>query len=478
MHLKKAYIDGYKNLIGTSIEVPPADIPLAIIGNNGSGKSNIIEALIQIFYCLFQGKPTPFNFKIEYEAHGKEVVAVNTPRDKQCRITVDGKIWDPLFFKKRIQDPEQMPPFPALVFCYYSGTCNREKKLIGYYNRSYLAKLKRQTDDLERLFVFSDVEQAGWCLLGLFAHHHYDLLKMLSLSGIEDIKISLKAPYDYSPETSDPSFWGTEGAIRYFIADLDYWAQRDFKTDSFSLTSKAPERVYYLDVKYLEMVGEALEKRKTNLFSMLQALAAEGMLKDVELKVIHTISGAKFSINDLSEGEKQLLCVIGGLKLSNQDECLVLLDEPDTHLNPAWSWEYESLLQNALKGMRRLSSTVLLATHDPVVISGLKKEQVLIAKYDEEDKKRLVYEQPLRDPRGQGVANVLTSEYFGLPSSLDKNTQELLDERLELAYKAELTEEQRQRLSTINQELGYLGLVISFRDPKDADIEKNKYGKV
>ena len=53
MQLNKVYIDGYKNLIKTSIEIQPADIPLAIIGNNGTGKSNLIEALLHIFIGLY-----------------------------------------------------------------------------------------------------------------------------------------------------------------------------------------------------------------------------------------------------------------------------------------------------------------------------------------------------------------------------------------------------------------------------------------
>jgi predicted ATP-binding protein involved in virulence len=206
---------------------------------------------------------------------------------------------------------------------------------------------------------------------------------------------------------------------------------------------------------------------------MLQVLDAKQMLYEIEFKVIHSISGAIYGVEELSEGEMQLLCVIGGLKLSHQKECLILLDEPDTHLNPAWSWEYDSLLRNALQVEQQTSSTVILATHDPVLISGLIKEQVLIARIVDG---RLSYEQPYRNPRGQGVANILTSEYFGLPSSLDKNTQDLLDERLSLAYKHEpLTDQERERLQIINQKLEELGLSISFRDPRYAQFEREQY---
>ena len=74
------------------------------------------------------------------------------------------------------------------------------------------------------------------------------------------------------------------------------------------------------------------------------------------------------------------------------------------------------------------------------------------------------------------MANVLTSEYFGLPSSLDKNTQDLLDERLTLAFKPQpLTDEERERLKFINQRLDELGLSISFRDPEYADFERERH---
>jgi recombinational DNA repair ATPase RecF len=53
MQLKEISIHGYKNLIHTSIDLQSSAIPLAIIGNNGSGKSNLLEALLQIFIGLY-----------------------------------------------------------------------------------------------------------------------------------------------------------------------------------------------------------------------------------------------------------------------------------------------------------------------------------------------------------------------------------------------------------------------------------------
>lgn len=473
MKLKQIYIDGYKNLIDVSIEVQTSDIPLAIIGNNGSGKSNLIEALLHIFIGMYFDDPPDFDFDLEYEAHNKSISIYRRLGEKVYTILVDGHAWSRTRFKNSIRETEGMPPFPALIFSYYSGTCRRTKNLIDRYSRSYQAIVRDQAQDLERMFVFSDVDEAEWCLLGLFAHRHQGLLDRLSISGIDKFKVTLKAPKTYSSERDDPSYWGTMGAVREFIADLDNAASESYQPYGVGETDEL--RTYVLTRGNIEEVGDILERRHGNIFSMLKLLYAKGILNKIEMKVVDANSGAEYRVEGLSEGEKQLICVIGGLSLSNQNECLVLLDEPDTHINPAWSWEYESLLIDALPGSQQQNTSVVLATHDPVMISGLHREQVLIA---HTDKGQLTYQYPVRDPRGQGVANVLTSEYFGLPSSLDKNTQDLLDERLLLAYKPEqLTEEERRRLSEINQSLDMLGLSIAFRDPGYKEFEEAKYSR-
>lgn len=61
------------------------------------------------------------------------------------------------------------------------------------------------------------------------------------------------------------------------------------------------------------------------------------------------------------------------------------------------------------------NSHIVLATHDPVVISTLKREQIQIMKRDENTLEVYAHS-PLYDPKGMGFSGVLMSDMFGLRS--------------------------------------------------------------
>ena len=123
------------------------------------------------------------------------------------------------------------------------------------------------------------------------------------------------------------------------------------------------------------------------------------------------------------------------------------------------------MLFDAFHPEQKLRSTVLMATHDPVMISGLTRQEVLLAQLSPTGDS--VFTHPRRDPRGQGIANLLASkEFFGLPSSLDKHTQQLLDERLRISVsKRRLTAEDKARLKDLNTQLE-ITPGVSERDPE------------
>lgn len=149
-----------------------------------------------------------------------------------------------------------------------------------------------------------------------------------------------------------------------------------------------------------------------------------------------------------------------------------MLDEPDTHLNPAWKFDYLSLIKNVVGQSE--SSQVIISTHDPIVIGGLNKEAVTI--FDRTPDGTAV-RMPEVDPKGMGVAGLLTSDLFGLPTTLDTETQGKLDRKFQLQYKQSRSAEEDQELSRLEQELGQLGFSRTTRDPLYGQFLEHLYSR-
>src|SRR6185312_6403282 len=160
--------------------------------------------------------------------------------------------------------------------------------------------------------------------------------------------------------------------------------------------------------------------------------------------------------------------VLGLLRFTREDEALILLDEPDTHLNPAWSLEYVGLLRDVVP--ESYASHVIMATHDPLVLAGLRAKQVQIMRRDPEG--TITASHPEKDPIGMGVSALLTSDVYGLRSELDPTTLEKLDLRRRLAIKGDRSEEEEQTLAELNDWIRTKDFTRSDPDPMFVAFEE------
>jgi predicted ATP-dependent endonuclease of OLD family len=66
MRLDYVRIGGFKNLNGVEVDFEESQLTTVIIGENGTGKSNLIEALVRIFATSISasGPPFPMRFII------------------------------------------------------------------------------------------------------------------------------------------------------------------------------------------------------------------------------------------------------------------------------------------------------------------------------------------------------------------------------------------------------------------------------
>ena len=207
------------------------------------------------------------------------------------------------------------------------------------------------------------------------------------------------------------------------IAPIDDTEER---TIDFRRGSEEQELLYL----YLKDQARLLELKdhlgdSYRFFRFVEGSYVADLLDDVKIFVKHKTADGLISYEQLSEGEQQLLTVLGLMRITHQDECLFLLDEPDTHLNPIWKLRYfeeiERFQQQDEDATIKGDSQIIVTTHDPLMIGGLRKEQVRILSNDQGYSD---VSEPTDDPQGMGVAGLLKSDMFGLPSTLDsKNTR-------------------------------------------------------
>jgi len=154
--------------------------------------------------------------------------------------------------------------------------------------------------------------------------------------------------------------------------------------------------------------------------------------------------------------------VLGLIRVSCGKRALFLLDEPDTHLNPAWQLNYLHLIRE-WTGVAADAETcqIILTSHNPLTIAALSRDEVRVMTSD--DDKTVTVQPPFIDPKGLGFSGVLT-DIFGMASTLDRPTQELVDERNGLARRKDLSTDQLLRLQALNIELRSLGFLYEERD--------------
>lgn len=174
------------------------------------------------------------------------------------------------------------------------------------------------------------------------------------------------------------------------------------------------------------------------------------------------------SFTQLSEGELQMLTVLGLMRITHEDHCLFLLDEPDTHLNPIWKLRYFDDINRMIEPREGATlqgeSQIIVTTHDPMMVGSLKREQVRILR---KQGARVVVDVPDVNPQGMGVTGLLKSDLFGLASTLDSETERRLHRRNYLyALDKQRSTDEEAEMTRLSEELADLGFSNSdFKDP-------------
>ena len=430
----------WKNLEGFQIDFDESRDISVIIGKNGSAKSNLLEALITIFRNIDLGESAPFSYELRYKLKGKEV-QLAAEIDKQPKVQVEGESLS----------LEQLRSnwTPYYVVGYYSGSSDRFDELFAKHDlKARDLTLTKKTSSVKpqklelRRFICARPVHGLFALLAFYFAKDDEAKKFLHelprIEGFDSALLTIHKPSWAKIGNGPEVFWGAKGPVRDFLNcfrkhSLAPFSRRLRVKSNFS-KSETRELVYlYLpDFTALNAMAAEYGHDPVSLFQALDTMRLSGLIDDFRVRVRVTGATSAIHTRQLSEGEQQLLTVLGLMRFTRNAGSLYLLDEPDTHLNPSWEIEYLHRLRS-IGGIDRSSHTIL-ATHDPLLIAGLCKEEIRVLKRQTNGK--IIATQPDEDPRGTGVAGVLTSPLYGLESQLDSFSLRVLKRIYEISLEA------------------------------------------
>lgn len=385
MRIKTVSIERYKNLHDFECEFSDSNIS-AFIGNNGSGKSNLLEVIANAFSNaknFATGKNLPLSLDpvlacvIEYELRGTDYVlqynydaeGILAKLAKEPTIPVRDEI--SIYCGEKILTKKEIDAaLPDSILLYYAGETLRQKGTAeSTYDSFYEEKLKRAKSVTLPSLCFMDyysIRDLPLLLLTAAVYKGNYYAKFLSFVKCSEIssKFSFILKNPGKGKGAADTYWNATGFVKFFLdgARRFVTGTRDSGGSQYFMFFNAPEDF------------RAISENEFDLFAKLKALRHYGYLEHIGIELIKN-DGTRFSSLRLSEGEKQLGLLMLLSSFTAEHECLYLFDEFDAYLHLNWQRQFASNIANT-----GVAGHILFTTHSPASISQVTMDSLFIMK--------------------------------------------------------------------------------------------------
>jgi uncharacterized protein (TIGR02646 family) len=139
----------------------------------------------------------------------------------------------------------------------------------------------------------------------------------------------------------------------------------------------------------------------------------------------------KRSINSLSDGYRAMIALAADLmsffftRVDAMEAArgIVVIDEIGAHLHPRWQMQIVKAFRRAFPHLQ-----VIATTHDPLCLRGMEDGEVMVLRSDETGRRYALPSDEVPSVKGLRVDELLTSEVFGLSSTIDPDVERLFEE--------------------------------------------------
>lgn len=403
MRIKSLIIDGYKIFNPSPKIILGKELQL-LIGQNGTGKSTVLEAIAIIFsqvkeYCE---KPKirerKFNFSIEYSITSNKILEETTTSSKN-KISINHIFLSTsketgLQFTMYVNDipietTEEMYQYlPDNLIFYYAGSCDtlksivketEEKQAIDFRNKRNSDSIIKVINSLVKNVIY--IREEYFPLL--FALNYIDREQILPLSykkfSIRNIIFEIQKP-SFTSNKDYKNLYNLSGFLRTFLDNLlkhSYGIEVDNEND-------IEEPYFSIDfhrgiIEAIEDLPELTDDQRFNqtrfiAFHIISLLFRIGLIKKISIS-INDENNNVFLIDDFSEGEQQLIILDSIKKVLCKENSVLFLDEPDSYLHPQRQREIIPYLNKVFTE----SYTQIIATsHSPFVAQSVDLDSIIV----------------------------------------------------------------------------------------------------
>ena len=386
MKLKRLEIKKYKNLIDFSADFESGKGLSILIGNNGSGKSNVLEAISGIFVNAYSAKAIhKFVYSLTYEIKGKEVKLEQTIY--RCQYYVDGKVI-------AVKELALRGLLPTNVIALYSG---EDKRWWHNYYEPFYLKFTRDINagtsntlspkmyyinkyywDIALLsLVYSTAEDDKQFLKKTIGRDTLDHILLFYTQNVErHCKSELLKSFLQSVNLFSEHSKGPDGEPVYLYAMTKESIFDTYGVRVFEDFAAMKNFYMFADAKFLNNKPEEFNYYEKQLFDyFVQAYMPKDkkVIKNIEL----IYNG--FSAKDLSEGEKKLILIRSILSFVADENSLILFDEPDANIHEGRKQQLYNLFSEYCKYDRQM----IVATHSPILAQLANEKELLMLELDE-----------------------------------------------------------------------------------------------
>lgn len=399
MRLKSVFISQYKNLKDFSLSFDGKSFIDVFVGKNGSGKSNLFEAIIEIFRHLDQlgraDSDITFDYRMSYEIKGQDT-------------EIEWKAGKLRINKDEDRKTLGQTPFPDNILIYYSGHNTTVSSLVAEYETKFRGRIKGANLEDSRRFLGIGQEYKALLLAVLLvqpanSRAHTFIRQKLGIAclgitkpGTDDVseavlRVDLQRPdyargserekYDIDVVDTATRYWQPVGISKDFLDTLSgcIWDNTEKLTVTEGYFPDDDRYVLYLSISKLQgiFVGKWQE-----LFRQFDNLKTLGMLGAISVPLRLT-SGTDGNISHFSDGQFQSVYIYSIVELFKDRNCFILLDEPDAFLHPEWQFDF---LRQVFEITDAAAKTchVLMSSHSASTITCANDSVINLFEFDGE----------------------------------------------------------------------------------------------